>query len=172
LPLLLWGRQVLDHLPFGWLGLFSLGPPLFYATSQWALYDRHPGWRWLSRMPLLAMLGVGIAVNNTRAVIAGFKDLPNVFERTPKAGAIGKSHVKRGWLGESFSADPGLPVEALLFLYALVLVFVAVKQHNWVGAFFFVLYAGGFGWISAATYSETHPAKPDPRKGLELESSK
>lgn len=172
LPLFLWGRHILDHLPFGWLGILSLAPPLFYATSQWALYDRHPARRWLSRMPLLAMLGVGIAVNNTRAVIAGLKDLPNVFERTPKAGAIGGNQVRRGWLTESFSTDPGLPVEAMLFFYALVLVYLAAQQHNWVGAFFFALYTGGFGWISYATFLETRKTKPHPRKSLELERSK
>lgn len=172
LPLALWGGQIRDHLPIGWLGLLSLGPPLFYATSQWALYDHHPGWRWLTRMPLLAMLGVGIAVNNSRAVIAGLKDLPNVFERTPKAGAIGKNHVKRGGLTESLSSDPGLPVEALLFFYALALVVLAMQQHNWVGAFFFALSAGGFGWTALATFIETRPPKLHPRKSLELERSK
>jgi hypothetical protein len=123
-------------------------------------------------MPLLAMLGVGIAVNNTRAVIAGLKDLPNVFERTPKAGAIGGNRVRRGWLTESFSTDPGLPAETLLFFYALVLVYLAAQQHNWVGAFFFALYTGGFGWISYATFLETRKTKPHPRKSLELERSK
>jgi len=172
LPLTLWGGHIQDHLPIGLLGFLSFGPPLFYATSQWALYDHHPGWRWLSRMPLLAMLGVGIAVNNTRAVIDGLKDSPNVFERTPKTGATGSNHAKRGWLAESLPSDPGLPVEVLLFFHALVLVFLAVHQHNWVGAFFFALYAAGFGWVSLATFIETRPAEASSHESLRLAGQK
>ncbi len=172
LPLTLWGGHIQDHLPIGWLGFLSFGPPLFYATSQMALYDHHPGWRWLSRMPLLAMLGVGIAVNNTRAVIDGLKDRPNIFERTPKMGATGSNHGKRGWLSESLPSDPGLPLEALLFFHALVLVVLAVHQHNWVGAFFFTLYAAGFGWISLATFIETRPTQTRSHKSLRLAKTK
>jgi hypothetical protein len=168
LPLTLWGGHIQDHLPIGWLGFLTFGPPLFYATSQWALYDHHPGWRWLSRMPLLAMLGVGIAVNNTRAVIDGFKDRPNVFERTPKTGATGGHHAKHGWLAEALPADPGLPVEALLFFHALILVVLAVIQRNWVGAFFFALYTAGFGWISLATFIETRPTRTSSHESLRL----
>ena len=172
LPLTLWGGHIQDHLPIGLLGFLSFGPPLFYATSQWALYDHQPGWRWLSRMPLLAMLGVGIAVNNTRAVIDGLKDSPNVFERTPKTGATRGNPAKRGWLGESLPSDPGLPVEALLFFHALVLVALALLQRNWVGAFFFALYAAGFGWISLATFIETRPPETGSRESLTLARSK
>jgi hypothetical protein len=118
------------------------------------------------------MLGVGIAVNNTRAVIDALRDSPNVFERTPKTGATGQNHAKHGWLAESLPPDPGLTMEALLCFHALLLVVLAVHQHHWVGAFFFALYAAGFGWMSLATFLETRPAKTRSHKALRLAKSK
>lgn len=172
LPLTLWGGNIQDHLPIGWLGFLSLGPPLFYATSQWALYDHKPGWRWLSRMPLLAMLGVGIAVNNTRAVIDGLRDRPNVFERTPKTGVTQQNHDKRSSIIESFPSDPGLAVEVLLFFHAVALVVLAMLQHNWMGGFFFAMYATGFGWVWLMTFLETRPWQVGSQKSFWLARTK
>jgi hypothetical protein len=155
LPLLLWGVDVMQRLPLGWLGIFSLGPPLFYASSQVALHPGKRAWRWIFRLPLLAMLGVGIAVNNTRAVLEALWGKPSTFERTPKLGIIHRSHTRMNVIAiEQLQVDSSTVLELALSIYAVMLGFLTIRQGNWVGAFFFLLYATGFGWVALETIWE------------------
>jgi hypothetical protein len=39
-------------------------------------------------------------------------------------------------------------------VYAGLLSYLTIRQANWIGAFFFVLYATGFGWVALATIWE------------------
>jgi hypothetical protein len=65
------------------IGIFGLGPPLVYIFSQQALYV---DWqkRTLFAMPMLFVIGTGIAWTNSRAVLRGFLNLRDEFRRTPK----------------------------------------------------------------------------------------
>jgi cellulose synthase/poly-beta-1,6-N-acetylglucosamine synthase-like glycosyltransferase len=164
LPLSLWGGSVLHHLPLGWLGIVSLGPPFFYATSQSVLYGRKRWWNWFVRMPLLSMLGVGIAVNNTRAILEGLFGKPSAFERTPKTGVTSDRNARQALVLESIKPDPTTWAEVLLSLYALATGYITLQHGNWVGAFFFLLYAAGFGWVASATLWEERRAMA-PRHG-------
>jgi len=80
-PLLITGS--LQHLNMSLLGLAGLGPPLVYSVSQQALYID-----WKKRafwgMPMLFIIGTGIAWTNSRAVVRGFLNLRDEFLRTPK----------------------------------------------------------------------------------------
>ncbi len=91
LPILAWGHRVL---PAGWLlPVFVLmlasmiAPSTLYLFSQAAA---HSDWtRRLRLLPTLALLGVGLAVNNTRGVVEallGHRRLE--FVRTPKLGVM------------------------------------------------------------------------------------
>jgi cellulose synthase/poly-beta-1,6-N-acetylglucosamine synthase-like glycosyltransferase len=164
LPLSLWGLSVLHRQPLGWLGIVGLGPPLFYATSQGVLYGRKRWWNWFVRMPLLSMLGVGIAVNNTRAVLEGLRGVPSPFERTPKTGITSDRHGYQALALDSIKLDPTTWAEVLLSLYALATGYFTLLHGNWVGAFFFLLYATGFGWVAGATLWEERQAMA-PRHG-------
>ncbi len=155
LPLLLWGVDIINRLPLGWLGILSLGPPLFFASSQIALNQRKKILRWFLRMPLLAMLGVGIAVNNTRAVLEAICGKPNTFERTPKLGVIHRSHTRHKVVStEQFQVDYGALLELVLCLYAAFLSFLAIRQGNWIGSLMFLIYSTGFGWVAGGTIWE------------------
>jgi cellulose synthase/poly-beta-1,6-N-acetylglucosamine synthase-like glycosyltransferase len=154
-PLLLWGIDIIKRLPLGWLGFFALGPPLFFASSQVALYQRKYFRRWLFRMPLLAMLGVGITVNNTRAVLEALRGKSSTFERTPKLGVIHRAHAQPNVVSsEKFRIDSGTMVEVILCLYAVILSFLSIRQGNWFGSIIFLLYSTGFGWVAGATIWE------------------
>ncbi len=80
-PLLL--THSLEHLNLNLLGLAGLGPPLLYGFSQQAL---HTDWkrRMFWSLPMLFVIGVGIAWTNSRAVIRGFLNRRDEFRRTPK----------------------------------------------------------------------------------------
>jgi cellulose synthase/poly-beta-1,6-N-acetylglucosamine synthase-like glycosyltransferase len=80
-PLLL--THTIQHLNLNLLGIAGLGPPLVYAVSQHALYR---SWkrRTILSMPVLFIIGTGIAWTNSRAVLRGFLNRHDEFRRTPK----------------------------------------------------------------------------------------
>ncbi len=144
LPLLL--GQGVTRLPLLYLGLGSLGPPLLFALSQWDVY---PDWRRrLAYFPFLVLLGTGIALNNALAVGEALTGRPNLFQRTPKFGL--EERADR-WAESRYA----LPVnwmtlgEALLSLYSLVTVMVALAKGNYYAMPFLLLYLGGFGYVAA-----------------------
>lgn len=142
LPLFLSPRDA--HLPMAmaYLGFASLGPPLVYVLSQHALY---PNWRRrLLFFPILALLGTGIALNNTRAVIEALVGHEGPFSRTPKFHLEGN----RGqWIDSTYRLplDWTTVGEALLALYALATIVAAWRADNLYAIPFMLLYFGGFG---------------------------
>ncbi len=73
----------LQHLNLTLLGIGGLGPPLLYITSQQALYG---DWkkRTIWSLPMLFIIGTGIAWTNSRAAVRGFLNRHDEFKRTPK----------------------------------------------------------------------------------------
>ena len=142
LPLFLSPRGT--HLPMAmaYLGFSSLGPPLVYTLAQQALY---PNWRRrLFYFPILALLGTGIALNNTRAVIEALRGLGGPFARTPKF------HLEGGrgrWVESAYRLPLSWTTlgETLLAFYALGTVLAAWRAGNHYAVPFMLLYAGGFG---------------------------
>ncbi len=68
------------------LGIAGLGPPVLYAVAQINAYPR--GIKRALWFPALMLLGVGIALNNTRAVLEALSGhRPTEFLRTPKTDA-------------------------------------------------------------------------------------
>jgi cellulose synthase/poly-beta-1,6-N-acetylglucosamine synthase-like glycosyltransferase len=142
LPLFLSPRDA--HLPMAmaYLGFSSLGPPLVYALAQRALY---PDWRRrLLYFPVLALLGTGIALNNTRAVMEALRGQGSPFARTPKFHLEGS---RGGWADSAYrlSLDWTTLGEVLLALYAMATVVAAWRAGNLYAIPFMLLYAGGFG---------------------------
>lgn len=142
LPLFLSPRDA--HLPIAtaYLGFSSLGPPLVYILAQRALY---PDWRRrLLAFPVLALLGTGIALNNTRAVIEALRGDGGTFARTPKFHLEGSGGR---WADSTYRLPLGWTTlgEALLALYALATVTAAWRAGNLYAIPFMLLYVGGFG---------------------------
>ncbi len=81
-PLLLMAHS-LQHLNLGLLGIVGLGPPMVFVLSQQALYV---DWkqRLFRSIPLLFVIGTGIAWSNSRAVFRGILNRHDEFRRTPK----------------------------------------------------------------------------------------
>ncbi|HEY64052.1 MAG TPA: glycosyltransferase [Caldilineae bacterium] len=149
LPLIWWGWPV--RLPLAPLSLASLGPPLIFAVSQFVLYRGAPqGMAWWRRalyVPLVLLLGAGIAPNNTRAVIEGLLDREGEFRRTPKFRV---ERREDHWADKPYalSLSSDILVESSLAIYALV-VMIAAWMRGLVWALPFLgLYAGGFLLVS------------------------
>ena len=126
--------------------LFTFGavaPYVLYALPQFLLY-RDP-WRRVAYLPLLMLLGVGIAVSNTRAVWEAITGRISEFVRTPKRGA-GPSVAYRGGLSRM------LLLETLCGIYCLgALCYLATHDRLAAGAFIFI-YAAGFILVGALSF--------------------
>jgi cellulose synthase/poly-beta-1,6-N-acetylglucosamine synthase-like glycosyltransferase len=143
LPLLLSDARL--SWPLAYLSLASLGPPLLYAVAQKALYP--DWWRRYTRMPLLVLLGSGIALNNGVAVLHGVLGRKGRFRRTPKFSLEGKTGR---WQGQRYALalDAMILGEVLLALYAALTIGVAWQRgHTWAIPFL-CLYLGGFGMVA------------------------
>jgi hypothetical protein len=175
LPLFLIPRDA--HLPMAmaYLGFSSLGPPLVYTVAQRALYPDWP--RRMLYLPILAMLGTGIALNNTRAVIEALHGRGGAFARTPKFRLEGNGG---DWTNSTYRLPIGWTTlgELLLALYALATIVAAWRAGNLYAIPFLLLYLGGFGltallgiWQALGTYRRpgrwwpTWPRSRATRKG-------
>ncbi len=67
----------------------------FFVFSQRELFGKQAGWRSLLYMPVLMGLGVGVSLNNAKAVLeaiwGAIRKKPSEFVRTPKYGVTGKT---------------------------------------------------------------------------------
>ena len=142
-PMLLGQIPVTVNLSLFWL--MALGPIFAYALSQRHL---HADWkrRMVSSMPVLALIGTGLALSNTVAIARGLLTRDRTFRRTPKF------HIEsRGdrWAGNRYalSFEWNVIGELLLALYALIAVAVAMAVGNYFAVPFLLLYVGGYGYV-------------------------
>lgn len=142
LPLLLGQIPLTFNLTIFWL--VALGPIFAYVLSQRHLY---PDWkRRMLFMPVLALLGTGLALSNTVDIARGLLKRGGPFRRTPKF------HIERRgdrWIGNRYA----LPFqwvtvgELALAGYALATTAVALAVRNYVAVPFLLLYVGGYGYM-------------------------
>ena len=76
----------------------------FFVFAQQELFGKKAGWRSLIYLPFLMALGVGVSLNNAKAVIEAIwgaihKKPSSEFVRTPKYGVTGQQ--KKSWRPES-----------------------------------------------------------------------
>jgi cellulose synthase/poly-beta-1,6-N-acetylglucosamine synthase-like glycosyltransferase len=142
LPMLLGRITLTFNLTIFWLVI--LGPIVANALSQQHLY---PDWgRRMTYMPVLALLGTGLALSNTLAIARGLIGRSLPFRRTPKFRVEGRGDH---WVSNSYA----LPFEWVtvgelaLAVYGLALVGVALTVGNYFAVPFLLLYVGGYGYI-------------------------
>jgi cellulose synthase/poly-beta-1,6-N-acetylglucosamine synthase-like glycosyltransferase len=121
----------------------------FYLMSQVAA---GPGWRREIRfLPALMGLGIGLSLNNSRAVISGLLHRGGTFHRTPKYRI---EHRGQSWWGKRYRAggDPTRAVEAVFALYFLVCMIYAWKAGMWMSIPFLYLFVQGYGYMAILSY--------------------
>ena len=135
----------------GWYEMLLIDVPLFFAAtasvanfyvvSQRELY---PDWKTRLRyVPFLMSVGIGLAVNNTRAVLEALFRHETAFARTPKYG------IERGsdqWAGKKYQQAVAVQpiVEIALGLYFTMTVFYALANGIYGSLPFLVLFQAGF----------------------------
>jgi hypothetical protein len=134
-----WSEMMLIDVPLFLAATASVGN--FYIVSQRELY---PDWKQrLKYLPFLMSIGIGLCVNNTRAVIEAMFGKQSEFARTPKYG-IERSGDE--WSGKKYHQSVGIQplVELALGLYFTATVFYALSNQIYGTLPFLMLFQVGF----------------------------
>lgn len=146
-PILMMGEGTANvRFPLIYLSVVSLGPPFLYVVAQKSLYPK----KWAGHykaMPLLILLGSGIAVSNTKAVFEALLGVGNVFRRTPKFNVNSPTDH---WQTSVYRLPlDGLVIaELALGLYSLVGAWIALTNGHQFAVPFILLYAFGFCYVA------------------------
>jgi cellulose synthase/poly-beta-1,6-N-acetylglucosamine synthase-like glycosyltransferase len=127
-----------------WLMIAAVGPPLMYVAAEIA---DGAGWGHRLRvLPLLVLLGMGLALSNTRAVLKAALGQRQPFHRTPKFGLQRPGDT---WASSLYAMQGDVLVWGELGLAAFALALLASPGVHWGFAPWLLLYAGGFGYVGA-----------------------
>lgn len=163
-PLML--ATALLSLPFAFAAPQVLGPELGVALAALTLVGTgapnslyvyaertlYPG-SWLGRvaaLPALVLLGIGLALGNTRAVLeALLVSEPGEFVRTPKTGATDRGRGRGHGYGTAVDSLAGL--ELAIGIYCGVAAVVGLAWARFWFAPLLLLYAAGFTTVGAVS---------------------
>jgi cellulose synthase/poly-beta-1,6-N-acetylglucosamine synthase-like glycosyltransferase len=135
----------------GWTEMLLIDVPLFFAATMsfFNFYmvsqrELHADWRSrLKYLPLLMSIGIGLCVNNTRAVLEALFHKESEFARTPKYGIELQSDE---WAGKKYQQKVGVQsmIELSLGLYFTATVFYALINQIYGTLPFLMLFQVGF----------------------------
>jgi len=152
LPMVLAGSPVSVLVPYFLLA--TAGPPLLCLVAQ---TERGPGWwRELRFAPLLLLIGMGLALNNTVAMVRGILGQQSEFQRTPKFAV--RSNGDR-WQDSAYVLRGTRLVwcELLLAAFALASAVLAFRGAARSLAYWLVIYA--LAYVCVAVMSLTQAAQ-------------
>lgn len=166
----------LRHSGVHWQSILLIDLPVFMAASFsiflfYAAALRASGISWLRILfyiPMLIAVGIGLCLNNARAVIEAVCNHRSEFTRTPKYGV---SDAPRAWWSLDYrSARSLLPwLELALSLWYAGFVVYAFQHGQWISLPFFLLFSFGFGYagVLSLTQGSFFPRRPvQAKEGL------
>lgn len=90
LPIVLINKEPFSPIVVAWFAgpmiLAMLGPSLLYLTAEHWLNPKTGFKKFITRLPMLLLIGFGICLSNTRACVEGIIGIKSPFVRTPKQG--------------------------------------------------------------------------------------
>lgn len=136
------------------LTLATFSASTFYICGQREL--NKSVWQSIKYLPAILSLGIGIALNNARAMLDGFFGKPSDFVRTPKYGVVGGQesavHQTQGAypVARDFQLQPW--IELAIGLYLALCLLACILQHRlMLGIPFLSLFATGYLYVSLCT---------------------
>jgi cellulose synthase/poly-beta-1,6-N-acetylglucosamine synthase-like glycosyltransferase len=155
-----WERMLIVDLPLFSMATMAISG--YYIASQRALY---PNWKeQIKYLPILMAIGMGLCINNTRAVIEGWIGHQSAFLRTPKYGVIGQgdggeqqldSKKKRKYSGRKTLLALG---ELFMAAYFVVVIYKAWITGLYFGIPFLMLFHVGFLYIGLTSVLQSWSA--------------
>src|SRR5881394_728162 len=149
----------------GWLRTFLVDIPVFLAASVsvavfyiCAQRELHPR-TWLRAilfLPCLLALGIGLSLNNARAVLEALLNHKSDFTRTPKYGI---EHRSQPWRGCKYRPlKSALPLAELGFaIYFTYFVWFAIAHQQFLSVPFLLMFQGGFLYVSLSSLARWWP---------------
>jgi hypothetical protein len=141
--------------------------PLFFAATFsvcnfYAICQReiHADWRTrLKYLPFLMSIGIGLSINNTRAVIEALFNRQSEFSRTPKYRIEGQSDE---WIGKKYRQAVAIQplIELALGLYFTMTVFYAIANQIYGTVPFLVLFQIGFLYTGLVSLIQQYADEP------------
>jgi cellulose synthase/poly-beta-1,6-N-acetylglucosamine synthase-like glycosyltransferase len=135
----------------GWYEMMLIDVPLFFAAtfSVCNFYmvcqrELHDDWRARIRyLPFLMSIGIGLCINNTRAVFEALFNKQSEFARTPKYRIEGAADE---WISKKYHQSVAVQplIELALGLYFTATVFYALANQIYGTVPFLVLFQVGF----------------------------
>jgi cellulose synthase/poly-beta-1,6-N-acetylglucosamine synthase-like glycosyltransferase len=138
-----WFQMLVTDVPF--LLVATTGISFFYLCSQKEAYKD-----WKSRliyMPLLMSLGIGLSVNNSKAVLEALFNKETEFKRTPKYMIEEK---KDRWIGKKYRGEINSLVlfELFLGIYFTFNIYFAYINKIFVSIPFLMIFQAGFFYVA------------------------
>jgi cellulose synthase/poly-beta-1,6-N-acetylglucosamine synthase-like glycosyltransferase len=139
----------------GWQKLAVLDFPLFFGATFsfigfYVSSQSEIGRDWkatLKYMPFLMSLGIGLSVNNVRAVLEAILNRKTEFTRTPKYRIEGDSGE---WRDKKYRSPGNISLvgEIVLALYFLGAIVFAAVEGYWIGLPFLLMFFNGFAYTA------------------------
>jgi cellulose synthase/poly-beta-1,6-N-acetylglucosamine synthase-like glycosyltransferase len=159
----------------GWTEMLLIDVPLFaaatmsvcnfYIVSQRELYT--DWWQRLKYLPFLMSIGIGLCVNNTRAVLEAMFGKESEFARTPKYGIEREGDE---WVGKKYHQGFGMQplVELALGLYFTGTVFYALANQIYGTLPFLMLFQIGFLYTGLLSIFQQYTGEAEMLKAPEI----
>jgi Glycosyl transferase family group 2 len=142
-----WLRTLLIDVPIFLTASVSVA--VFYVCAQRELHPR----TWMKQMlllPCLLALGIGLSLNNGRAVLEAIFNHKSDFTRTPKYGIERKSQAWRSCKYRPLKSV--LPIAELAFaIYFSYFVWFAIVNGQFLSVPFLLMFQGGFFYVSLSS---------------------
>src|SRR5436190_7533313 len=151
----------------GWYEMLLIDVPLFFAATFsvcnfYMICQReiHADWRTrLKYLPFLMSIGIGLSINNTRAVLEALFNKHTEFARTPKYRIEGDSDE---WVGKKYRQSVTVQplIELALGLYFTWTVFYALANQIYGTLPFLVLFQIGFLYTGLVSIVQQYAEDP------------
>jgi cellulose synthase/poly-beta-1,6-N-acetylglucosamine synthase-like glycosyltransferase len=143
----------------GWLRTLLIDVPIFLAASVsvavfyiCAQRELHPR-TWMKEilfLPCLLALGIGLSLNNARAVLEALFNHKSDFTRTPKYGIEHKSQPWRACKYRPLKS--ALPIAELAFaIYFSYFVWFAIAHRQFLSVPFLLMFQSGFLYVALSS---------------------
>jgi cellulose synthase/poly-beta-1,6-N-acetylglucosamine synthase-like glycosyltransferase len=141
-----WREVLLIDLPLFMGTTFSIGT--FYVVAHRQLYGGTL--KAIAKVPLLMSLGIGLSINNAKAVLEGLLGHETEFVRTAKHGVQASSDP---WRQMKYRAKKGfVPLIELAFAaYFVYTIYVAITGKHWVSLPFLILFLVGYLYVGTSS---------------------
>jgi cellulose synthase/poly-beta-1,6-N-acetylglucosamine synthase-like glycosyltransferase len=163
----------------GWYEMILIDVPLFFAATfsfcnfyMVCQREIHSDWRArIKYVPFLMSVGIGLSVNNTRAVFEALFNKDSEFTRTPKYRIEGDTDE---WVGKKYRQSVAVQplVELALGLYFTATVFYALANGIYGTLPFLVLFQVGFLYTGLLSIVQQYAGPEVVAAGLQPERIK